>query len=58
MLHSVIYFPEKGDTGKVKKVENLVQHFSEQFRNYDVPKKNIGIDEGFIGYEQRGPTIQ
>ena len=40
MLHLMLHFPEKeGDTGKLKKVHNLVQHFSEQFRNYYVPKK-------------------
>ena len=38
MLHSMLHFPEKkGDTGKLKKVQSLVQHFSEQFRNYYVP---------------------
>ena len=59
MLHSMLHFPEnEGDTGKLKKVQNLVQHFSEQFRNYYVPKKNVSIDESLIGYEGRGPAIQ
>ena len=40
MLHLMLHFPEKdGNTGKLKKVQNLFQHFSEQFRNYYVPKK-------------------
>ena len=59
MLHSMLHFPEKeGDTGKLKKVHNLVQHFSEQLRNYYVPKTNVSIDESLIGYEGRGPAIQ
>ena len=41
MLHSMLHFPEKGDIGKLKKVQNLIQHFSEQFRNYYVPKKML-----------------
>ena len=42
MLHSMLHFPEKeGDTGKLKKQQNLVQHFSEQFRNYCVQKKML-----------------
>ena len=35
MLH---FLEKEGDTGKFKKVQNLVQHFSEKFRNYYVPK--------------------
>ena len=32
MLHSMLHFPEKeGGTGRLKKVQNLVQNFSEQF---------------------------
>ena len=61
MLHSMLHFPEKkGDTGKLKKVQSLVQHFSEQFRNYYVPPppKNVSIDKSLIGYEGRGLTIQ
>ena len=35
MLHSMLHSPEKeGDTGKLRKVQNLVQDFSKQFRNY------------------------
>ena len=42
MLHLMLHFPEKeGDTGKLKKVQNLIQHFSEQFRNYYVSKKML-----------------
>ena len=41
MLQSKLDFPEKeGDSRKLKKVEELVQHFSGQCRNY-VPKQNI-----------------
>ena len=59
MLQSMLHFPEKeGDTGKLKKMQHFVQHFSEQFRNYYVPKKNVSIDESLIGYEGRGPAIQ
>ena len=51
MLHSMLHFPEKeGGTGRLKKVQNLVQNFSEQFWNYYVPKKNVSIDESFIGH--------
>ena len=59
MLHLMLHFPEKeGDTGELKKVQNFVQHFSEQFRNYYVPPKNVSIDESLIGYEGKGPAIQ
>ena len=51
-------FLREGDTGKLKNVQNLVQHFSEQFRNYYVPPKNVSIDESLIGYEGKGPAIQ
>ena len=54
----MLHFPEKeGDTGRLKKVQNLVQHFSEQFRNYYVPKKNVSIDKSLICYEGRGLAI-
>ena len=58
MLRLMSHFLEKkGDTVKVKKVQNLVQHFSEQFKNYYVPKKNVSIDESLICYEGRGLAI-
>ena len=45
MLHLILHFSERdGDTGKLKNVQNLVQHFSEQFINYYVPPKNVSID--------------
>ena len=41
MLHFMLDFPEnEGDSRKLKKVEELVQHFSGQCRHY-VPKQNI-----------------
>ena len=41
MLHSMLGFPEnEEDSKKLKKVEKLVQHFSEQCSHY-VPKQNI-----------------
>ena len=49
----MFYFPEKDGYLK-KKVHNLVQHFSEQLKNYYVPSKNVSIDESLIGYEGRG----
>ena len=59
MLHSMLHFPEnERDTGKLKKVQNLVQYFNEQFRNYYEPKKNVSTEESLIGYEGRGPGIQ
>ena len=58
-LHLMLHFPEKeGHTGKLKKVQNIVQHLSEQFRNYYVPKKNVSVDENLIGYKGRGLAIQ
>ena len=37
----MLNFPEnKGDSRKLKKVEKLVQYFSDQCRHY-VPKQNI-----------------
>ena len=54
----MLHFPEKGHTGKLKKVQNIVQHLSEQFRNYYVPKKNVSVDENLIGYKGRGLAIQ
>ena len=51
MLHSMFDFPEnKRHNRKLKKVQQLVQHFSEQCRH--VPKQNIGIDESLINYEE------
>ena len=46
MLHSMLHFPVKqGDTGKLKNVQNLIQHFSEQFRNYYVSKKIVEVQQ-------------
>ena len=53
----MFYFPEKDGYFK-KKVHNLVQHFSEQLKNYYVPPKNVSIDESLIGYEGRGLEIK
>ena len=55
MLHSMLDFPEnEGDSRKLKKVQELLQHFQEQCRHY-VPKQNItySIDESkrSINYE-------
>ena len=59
MIPMMFSFPEReGDTGKLKKVQDLVQHFSEQFRDYYVPKTNVSKDESLIGYEGRGLAIQ
>ena len=57
MLHSMLNIPEnEGDSRKLKKVQELVQHFQEQCRNY-VPKQNItySIDESTrtINYEAK-----
>ena len=41
MLHSMINFLEnKGDSRKLEKVEELVQHFQEQCRHH-VPKQKL-----------------
>ena len=44
MLHSMLHFPEnEGDTGKLKKVQNLVQHFT-SVNNLEIvmcPKKML-----------------
>ena len=41
MLHSMLDFPEnERDSRKLKKVQELVQHFREQCRRY-VPKQNM-----------------
>ena len=41
MLHSMLDFPEnKEPSRKLKKVQELVQHFREQYR-YNVSKQNI-----------------
>ena len=41
MLHSMLDIPEnEGDSRKLKKVQELVQHFREQCRRY-VQKGNI-----------------
>ena len=57
VLHLMFYFPEKDGYLK-KKVHNLVLHFSEQFKNYYVPPKNVSIDESLIGYKGRGLEIK
>ena len=51
MLHFMLDFPEnEKDSRKLKKVQALVQHFS----NLDiyVSKQNISIDKSFINYEE------
>ena len=44
LLHASVYvlhFPESnGETGKLKKVQYIVKHFSEQFRCYYMPKRD------------------
>ena len=41
MVYSMLDFPEnERDSRKLKKVQELVQHFHEQFRHY-VPKQNV-----------------
>ena len=50
MLHSMLNFPENlGDKRKLEKVQEVVQHFSEQCRHY-VPKRKISIDESLTSY--------
>ena len=52
MLHCMFNFPEnKGDSRKLRKVQELVQNFSEEYRHY-VQKQNISIDESLINYEK------
>ena len=55
MPHSMLDFPEnEGDSRKLKKVEELVQHFSDQCRHY-VPKQNIAYKHWWkceIDYEE------
>ena len=57
MLHSMLNIPEnEEDSRKLKKVQELVQHFQEQCTHY-VPKQNItySIDESTrtINYEAK-----
>ena len=43
MLHSMLDFPEnERDSRKLKKVQELVQHFRKQCRHY-VPEQNITL---------------
>ena len=59
MLLSMLHFPESdGETGELKKVQYIVKHFSEQFRCYYMPKREVSIDESLIGFEGRAPAVQ
>ena len=50
MLHFILDFTEnEEDSRKLKKVQELVQHFSEQCRH--VPSYNINIHENLMNYE-------
>ena len=52
MLQFMLNFPEnKGDSRKLKKALELVQHFSGQCRHH-VPKHNTSIDESLRNYEK------
>ena len=56
MLHSILGFPEnEGDSRKLKKVQELAQHFCKQCRHYDVPEQNISYKQVWtfeINYEE------
>ena len=50
MLQSMLHFPESdGETGKLKKVQYIVKHFSGKFLIYYMPKREVSIDECLIG---------
>ena len=46
----MLHFPESdGETGKLKKVQYIVKHFSGKFLIYYMPKREVSIDECLIG---------
>ena len=52
MLHTMLGIPKnEGDSRILKKVQELVQHLSEQHRHY-VPRQNISIEENLINYKE------
>lgn len=59
MLQSVLHFLQPPwDNSKLRKVQGRVQHFSQQFQSYYIPKQHISIDEILIGYKLHTPAIQ
>ena len=59
MLQSVLHFAElPGDNSKLRKVQGIVQDFSQQFQTYYIPKQHFSIDKSLIGYEGRAPAMQ
>lgn len=50
MLDPMLGFPvNEGESKNLKKAQELVQHFSKQYRHY-VPKQNLNIDGSLINY--------
>ena len=58
-LQEVVQFPQiKGDSPKLRKVEAIVQHFSQQFQEYYVPEQQVSIDASLIDFEGRVGDLQ
>ena len=51
LLYASVYvtFSRNDETGKLKKVQYIVKHFSGQFLFYCMPKREVSIDECLIG---------
>ena len=59
MMQSVLHFPQlPGHNSKLRKVQGIVQHFSQQFQTYYIQKQHVSIDESLIRYEGCAPAIQ
>ena len=56
----MLHFRERerdGETDKLRKVQYIMKHFSEQFRFHYMPKKEVSIDESLLDLEGHAPAI-
>ena len=58
-LLSMLIFPEVGgNTGRVRKIQYIVKHFSEQVRFNYIPVKELYVNECLICFKSQTPAIQ
>ena len=58
-MQEVVHFPQiEGDSPKLRKVEAIVQHFSQQFQEYYVPEQQVSIEASLIDFECRVGDLQ
>ena len=53
-MQAAVHFPQiEQDSSKLQTVQGIVQHFSQQFREYYFPNQQVSIDESMICFEGR-----